>query len=829
MTQLAAEPAPQGAAPVSSDALNAAIDRACAAVPPMWPLADCVAVNPLVGYTSEHFIAARGKLARVSSADPLPTIAHFRAAFAAGAFSDQDVASSLDEAPAALAPSIAGLTTEGVMAIVRGAAAPPAKSAERAVETYATRLDRSTGVTGRIGLDWESEVVDEVSRHCAAHYDQGQAAWRSPWRDATLFASWREAALVDRRFEVRGCDGFRQFVATLPRDPRRAIAHLLGVLAAPAAQAEEHLLAALYSVAGWASYVQHRVRGAGERGDRDDDLVGLLAIRMAYDAGLAVAHPRTSIAPTSGSSSAALPTEVALRYTLLVACEIAYRRKLLAALARPAAPLATSGRKSAQLVFCIDVRSEVFRRQLESVSADIETFGFAGFFGLALELVPLGADRGVAQCPVLLRPSFRVHETLGDASAGGNEAAIDRRQETRLARRTWKSFQASAASCFSFVESVGLAFLPKLLRDALGFAPQPTASRDDGVPAEGRHTLAPRIATEGPDAVPLERRVAMAEGVLRNLGLVEGFAPLVVFCGHGSTSTNNPYRAGLDCGACGGHTGESNARVAAALLNDPLVRAGLAERGLAIPADTLFVAGLHNTTTDAVALFDTQAAEGTHGPRLEELERQLAEAGRLAREQRAPRLATSDPSALVARSRDWAEVRPEWGLAGNAAFIVAPRRRTQGLDLGGRTFLHSYEHARDTDLAVLELVMTAPMVVANWINLQYFASAADNAALGSGDKTLHNVVGGLGVLEGNGGDLRVGLPWQSVHDGANLAHQPLRLLVVIEAPRESIDRVIAKHKLVSDLVIGEWLHVVSLDGATPHLRTATGWVATSPS
>jgi uncharacterized protein YbcC (UPF0753/DUF2309 family) len=791
----------------------------------MWPLADCVAVNPLVGYTSQHFVAARGKLARVSSADPLPTVAYFRAALAAGAFADQDVARALAETPDSLAASIDGLTPEGIMAIVRGAASAPPKSAERAVETYATRLDRSTGVTGRIGLDWESEVVDEVSRHCAAHYDRGQAAWRSPWRDATLYASWRDAALVDRRFEVRGCHDFRKFVATLPQEPHQAVAHLLGTLGVPVAQAEEHLLAALYSVAGWASYIQHRVRGAGERQERDEDLVGLLAIRMAYDAGLAVANPRTSIAPTSSvAASAALPTEVALRYTLLVACEIAYRRKLLGTLARPMTPLATTSRKTAQLVFCIDVRSEVFRRQLESVSADLETFGFAGFFGLALELVPLGAERGVAQCPVLLQPSFRVCERIGDTSAAATEDAIDRRQETRLGRKTWKSFQASAASCFSFVESVGLAFLPRLIRDALGMSPSPTAARRDGLVGPDAEALVPRLASEGPHAVSLERRVAMAEGVLRNLGLVEGFASIVAFCGHGSTTTNNPYRAGLDCGACGGHTGESNARVAAALLNDPQVRAGLAERGVAIPSDTLFVAGLHNTTTDAVTLFDAPPTHPTHGARLEELRRQLADTGRLARAQRATRLATSDPESLVDRSRDWAEVRPEWGLAGNAAFIVAPRQRTKGLDLGGRTFLHSYEHTRDADLAVLELVMTAPMVVANWINMQYFASAADNATLGSGDKTLHNVVGGIGVLEGNGGDLRVGLPWQSVHDGASLAHQPLRLLVVIEAPRESIDRVIAKHSLVSDLVLGEWLHVVAIEGDEFHQWTAAGWI-----
>ena len=107
--------------------------------------------------------------------------------------------------------------------------------------------------------------------------------------------------------------------------------------------------------------------------------------------------------------------------------------------------------------------------------------------------------------------------------------------------------------------------------------------------------------------------------------------------------------------------------------------------------------------------------------------------------------------------------------------------------------------------------MTAPMIVTNWINLQYYASTVDNRAFGSGNKVIHNVVGQFGVLLGNGGDLMTGLPWQSVHDGARFQHQPLRLLVVIEASRDSVQKIIEKHTLVHDLASNGWLSLVVLD------------------
>jgi uncharacterized protein YbcC (UPF0753/DUF2309 family) len=108
--------------------------------------------------------------------------------------------------------------------------------------------------------------------------------------------------------------------------------------------------------------------------------------------------------------------------------------------------------------------------------------------------------------------------------------------------------------------------------------------------------------------------------------------------------------------------------------------------------------------------------------------------------------------------------------------------------------------------------MTAPMVVAGWINLQYYGSTTDNRRFGSGNKVLHNVVGGaVGVLEGNAGDLRVGLPMQSLHDGKQWMHEPMRLSVFLRAPQEAMDDIIKRHDLVRQMLDNGWLHLFRMD------------------
>jgi uncharacterized protein YbcC (UPF0753/DUF2309 family) len=325
------------------------------------------------------------------------------------------------------------------------------------------------------------------------------------------------------------------------------------------------------------------------------------------------------------------------------------------------------------------------------------------------------------------------------------------------------------------------------------------------------------------------QKLASAEMVLRAMSMTKGFARVVLLAGHGANVTNNPHASALHCGACGGFSGEVNARLLAGLLNDPEVRHGLIARGIDIPDDTLFVAALHDTTTDDVRVYAQDMPSPAHKTDIADAKGWLAAAAALARGERALRLPRATGAGDIAkRARNWAEVRPEWGLAGCRTFIAAPRHRTRAQNLCGRAFLHSYDWRQDAQFGVLELILTAPVVVASWISLQYYGSSVAPAAFGGGNKLLHNVTGGIGVVEGNGGLLRSGLPWQSVHDGITLAHEPLRLSVVIEAPQSAINDVLARHAAVKSLFDNRWMHLFTLNEAGQMHSRYTGGLHWTP-
>jgi len=804
----------------NADVVIAAAQRAARRIAPLWPLKHFVAVNPFLGLAEMRFVEAAHVMARAAGARMTMPRSFYAEAIASGRIGDADLAAALAEAgPAAGLPAhVAALKAASQMET-------PGK-----VKVLPTAADVATAVTGR---DWAGFAIERISSWAGSYFDEGQAAWVSSWRDLSPYAAWRAEALVDRTPEVMGLGRFRRVVGGLPTMAEEAIVGSVARLGLGDTGLDTWFHRLMMTVGGWAGYARYRVWESELYGGKDATLTELLAVRLAWDVAILQAHAQNRAFAAAWAAAceqiAAEPepdAALAVDGVLQTAYEKAWQRRFVAKLGIPGTERQDK-RGAVQAAFCIDVRSEVFRRALESVSSEVDTIGFAGFFGFPIEYVPLGHTHGSAQCPVLLTPRFTVCETVKGADDMEEARLLRLRMVRRRAAKAWKSFKTAAVSSFGFVETMGWTYVGKLATDAFGLTrtvPHPAA---DGIDAATRQRLVPRIMPKEvagrATGFTAAERLDMAEAVLKAMSMRRGFARLVMLTGHGSTTVNNPHATGLDCGACGGHTGEANVRVAAAILNDRQVRYGLAARGIAVPGDTVFLGCLHDTTTDEVVVFDEEMVPASHADDLAHLKQWLAVAGRLARAERAALLNVKKDDCVdaqvIARSRDWSQVRPEWGLAGCAAFIAASRGRTQGLNLGGRSFLHTYDWRQDDGFGVLELIMTAPMVVASWISLQYYGSTVDNRVFGSGNKVLHNVVGTLGVLEGNGGDLRVGLPWQSVHDGARLIHEPLRLSVVVEAPTAAIDAVIAKHEAVRQLVDNGWLYLFALaDGETAIFR-----------
>ncbi len=758
--------------------LMAEAEGAIKAIPPLFPLASSVAVNPFLGQTHEPLPVTAARLARVAGTRIMPDRSLYAAKVDAGEITDEDLTDALAAAGGTFdRPSLEDL-----------------KTALKTEPETPTALPSIAELAADVsGIDWPGLIDDRIGVWAASHFDEGQALWQ-PYRAGGAFIAWREFAARDLTPEIHGLKGFGAFVAATSRSPWRAIgraSETLGITTDAAGTAFHRLLMTL---GGWAQYARYQLWQAELYGETDSTTAELLAIRMVWEEALFELY-KDQIAERWGQviEQHVLPVtptqENVIDAVLQEAAERAQQRKLAAAV-NEAEPRQIDGRPALQAAFCIDVRSEVFRRALESLDSSIETIGFAGFFGVTAMHKAAGSDVAEARGPVLLQMGTCTHASEPE------QADLTRRYAAR-AKRAWGRFKLAAVSSFAFVEATGPVYAGKLVRDALGLG-------------HGHHAHDPAPQLDA--SVDLEARIGMAQGILGAMSLTKDFAKIVMLAGHGANVTNNPHESGLHCGACGGYAGDVNARLLAGVLNESAVREGLKEKGIEIPNDTIFVPALHDTTTDAVTLYEQDVPQARNRSDMEQLRTWLAAAGRLARTERAGRLPRAEMEKDVAkRASDWSELRPEWGLAGCRAFIAAPRGRTDGTSLAGQSFLHSYDWRQDDGFGVLELIMTAPVVVASWISLQYYGSTVAPKLFGGGNKLLHNVSGGIGVLEGNGGSLRPGLPWQSVHDGEGYQHDPLRLSVVIEAPREAMTDILKRHDGVRDLFDNGWLHLIAMD------------------
>lgn len=790
--------------------IRAAVARATRTVVPLWPLSSFIAVNPLGALEHDDFDLTAPTRPRES----------FLHDYALAQITDRDlIATMLDRAPELAS---AGETRIGGRVWSAG-------------ELLANELVRA-GTSFVTPAPQQEDQVDQLMAKWMAAYLDPHPLWAMPNRDRGLWHAWRAMAPYDPQLPMAA----RRRLKTLPDKADEGLETTLAHWGVEGAAIDDAIREEAKRSPGWTAHVKWRADHKA-----DVDLTSYLAMRLTLRWALDLPAPKPAVETTVAGDSVwdradrlistltdepvssddrarvarilVLHPQESHAATWQSAYELHYRRQLLeslcAAVSRPRHP-------SVIVVMCIDPRSEGMRRHLEK-NPGIETYGFAGFFGVPIRFASFEARGSIDALPALLAARHSVTET----TAHTRQAALRRkalRGRDAVSAALHVSENAPAAP-FALAETLGwFSGAATLLRTVW---PTTTARAAERL----RRLTTPTLDTEITiaDAFSLDERAALAENSIRMMGL-ENLPDLVVLTGHGSTSANNLYQSALDCGACGGNPGHANARAAAAIFNDPDVRRILEGRGLPIPASTFFVAAEHNTVSDRIEILDRHLIPASHAAALDGfVKTQDAAADDLLIERAAqlPGAHRDGVARLRRRAHDWAEVYPELGLAGNAAMIIGPREMSRGVDLERRVFLHSYQTELDPDGSALETIMTAPMVVAQWINHQYYFSTVDNERWGAGTKTVHNAIGTIGVISGHSGDLKRGLPLQSVAVGNTLLHEARRLSVVIQAPLDRIGAIISRNQVLRHLFDNNWITLTArADDQHPWFRYGTyGW------
>lgn len=737
----------------------------------------------------------------------------------------------------------------------------------------------------RTGKDIDSVVNAELTRFCAAYLDQGYASWQLPNREEGFWRSYN--ALVQHSHPVETwLQGLPAELVRLDQariEPLESIAESLEILGVSREEESDYLSLTLLALRGWAGMLwQMETNGEWTvRPAHKNSLVEYLAVRLILER-LALEYfaredlsfigplselrqychvPRDShatsverrafqvfqLAQLRCWSPAELNRLSSTEWQDLVdemeafdslerrrlyhlAYERRYRTQTLDAISifsqRHPERTDTNSRSTLpayQVVCCIDDREESFRRQLEEIDSEVETFAIAGFFGVAMYYRGAAEAQYRPLCPIVIKPQHYVVEQPAFSLDGSAARQADARRRIgslshHVHRQSRTAVGGLLAGMFGSVTS-----LPLVMRILF---PRLTAKLADRFrravePPKTQLRIERTTAKPGPNdddlGYTVDEMVKIVEGGLRALGMARDLAPLVFIFGHGSGSINNPHEAAYDCGACGGGRGGPNARAFAAMANDLRVRDILATRGLVIPHEVYFIGAFHNTCDDSITYFDLEKLPPGKWQLFNRAKTSL-DAARQADAQERCRRFESAPFSLTPqgalkhvenRSEDLSQVRPEYCHATNAVCIVGRRARTRGLFLDRRSFLNSYDPTQDTpDHAILAGLLGAAIPVCAGISLEYYFSAVDNVGYGCGSKLPHNVTSLLGVMEGAESDLRTGLSAQMIE-----IHEPMRILFVVETTPEAMLSIMDRDETINQLVRNDWVQLSLLD---PH-------------
>ncbi|MBR9844645.1 MAG: DUF2309 domain-containing protein [Algicola sp.] len=748
---------------MSQHMLNS-IDQASKIIGKTWPLYTFVASNPLSGYENSSFREALSSSKKHLNANLFPDVKLYRQAFNNGDINKKVLLALLKENNLSESP-----------------------------EHYLVLIEAQQPVKE---LNYNHKIDRVMAKWLSAFMDEGLAEWDMPFKTEGFYTSWRHLVIYDSEI---GTTSLKE----VPKTSALALEELLKEYS-PDDYVDifRHHLAAL---PGWTGYINHRSESNSEwQKEYPISLADYLAARLwtANKLNLPL-FPETK---EKASNNLILN----LQYIFLKAWEQSWQNQLIKTFgnnSNSSQPSVKSGVPDAQMVFCIDTRSELIRRHVES-KGNYETYGYAGFFGIAMDYKSLNESITRKSCPPIVPSAYTVSES---AQLDKDKLLLEYKKKKNVQKfgdYLLKRMKNMLPSAFSYVEVTGLFYGLSLIGRT--FVPRLIYQNNERKANYLESTCQPSI-THASDESPalgitLQEKLEIVKSAFDLMGWKK-FAPVVLFVGHGSHSANNPFSSSLDCGACAASPGRHNARMLAKLSNLPEVRKGLAEiYSIKIPENTVFIGAEHNTTTDDIVLFDSEVPE-SHKQLIKQLKTNLSLAKQTATEDR---LGVNRSIAKAQKqANDWSETRPEWGLAKNAGFIIGPRDLTKNLNLDGRCFLHSYDWELDTNGKALEGIMKGPMVVTQWINNHYYFSTVDNNIFGGGTKITHNITGKFGVIQGNGGDLKMGLPLQSLFKSDNaMYHQPLRLSVTIQAPINRVSEILLNNNNLKTLLDNEWIYLM---------------------
>jgi uncharacterized protein YbcC (UPF0753/DUF2309 family) len=761
-----------------------AIDEASGIIGNTWPLYSFVASNPLSGYEDKPFDQAVGLAEKYFNANSFPGADVYRNAFENKYIDKKIVAELLEK---------------------NGFFEEP--------EVYLNQLRTQK----RIVVQNQNHEVDRImTKWLAAFLDEGLATWTMPFKDKGFYAAWRELVIYDSDVNAVSKN-------EIPETPMAVIEAIVDEFSENNWNAifKYHLAA----LPGWTGYIKHRKNSNSDWQQQYSlTLVDYLAVRLWTCKNL-----NKPILPESTDGSLT-EKSAKLQYVWLQAWEKSYQIELIEKLTKHEDKV-TIIEKDVQLVFCIDTRSELIRRHVES-KGNYETFGYAGFFGIAMDYKNINDGITRKSCPPIVSSAYVVSEAAQKNKEQEVNVLEKRNAVLKFTEYLFKRMKNMLPSAFGYVEGSGLFYgfglivntsIPRLFYK---IKERNTLNHEDYCQTilGQNEALAPNVLE-----IPLSEKVSIVKSAFNLMGWKQ-FAPLVVFVGHGSHTTNNPFSSSLDCGACAASPGRHNARMLASLANLPEVKKSLQlDYGILIPDSTIFIGGEHNTTTDKIILFDSEVPE-THQLQVTKLKVNLSLAQTTATQER---LGDQRNSVKIAQRKasDWGETRPEWGLAKNAGFVIGPRSLSQKINLDSRCFLHSYDWKLDHSGNALESIMQGPMVVTQWINNHYYFSTIDNETYGGGTKITHNVTGKYGVVQGNGSDLKMGLPLQSLFATDEVMyHQPLRLSVLIQAPISRVSEILLKNDKLKSLLDNKWIYLLVMDPKSENetfmYESSLQWVST---